>query len=114
MKRMFKNQNKVQKKKKITSKPQSVVEQLAGSLKTSVPYMDHTVAREYAARELAKKYLMSISITQFRRRFSHYIQNVRGGEAIVITHRKYPNDHFVIRPHRSKTDVCVFAELIRL
>lgn len=111
---MLKNQNKVQKKKKIVSKPQSVVEQLAGSLKNSIPYMDHAIARKYDAQALAKRLLLRISMTQFRQRFLHYVQRVRDGEALVITHRKYPHDYFVIRPHRSKTDASVFAELVRL
>lgn len=34
----------------------SVVERLSGSLKNSVPYVDHTIARGIAARELGKKY----------------------------------------------------------
>ncbi|MBI4064741.1 hypothetical protein HY409_00020 [Candidatus Gottesmanbacteria bacterium] len=43
-----------------------------------------------------------------------HIQRVRDGEPIVITHRKYPNDRFAIRPHRSKTDASVFAEVVHL
>lgn len=97
-----------------TTTSPSTVEQLAGSLKNSVPYVDHAVARKIAAQALGKQFLLSISITQFRQRFAHYVQRVRDGEVLVITHRKYPNDHFVIRPHRSKTDVSVFAELVRL
>lgn len=76
--------------------------------------MNQALAREYAARDLAKRLLLSISITQFRQRFAHYIQRVRDGEALIITHRKYPDDHFVIRPHRSKTDASIFAELAHL
>ena len=97
-----------------TTTSPSAVEQLAGSLKTSVPYVDHAIARKYAAQDLAKRLLVSVSVTQFCQRFAHYVQLVRDGEALIITHRKYPNDHFVIRPHRSKTDASVFAELVRL
>lgn len=114
MKRMPTNQNNTQKRKEITSKPKSVVEQLAGSLKNSVPYVDHAVARKIAAHALGEQFLLSISITRFRQHFSRYIQRVRDGETIVLTHKKYPYDHFVIRPHQSKTDASIFAELVRI
>ncbi|MEK7119604.1 MAG: hypothetical protein AAB457_03635 [Patescibacteria group bacterium] len=99
------------KKKKSTSGSQSVVEQLAGSLKNSVPYMDHSIAREYTARAFAKKYLLTISLTRFRQHFSHYIQRVKNGETITFIYKKYPHDYFVIRPCHSKIDASVFAEL---
>lgn len=44
------------KRKKTPPDPKSAVEQLAGSLKTSVPYTDYTVVRKIVARELAKRY----------------------------------------------------------
>jgi len=44
------------KRKKTIPDPQGVVEQLAGSLKTSVPYVDQAVVREKVTRERAKRY----------------------------------------------------------
>ncbi len=91
---------------------QNVVDQLAGSLKTAVPYIHQSIARKRAALALAMRYLPPVSITQFRQHFLHYIQRVRDGETIVLTHRKYPHDRFVIHPHKSKTDPSVIAELV--
>jgi 8-oxo-dGTP pyrophosphatase MutT (NUDIX family) len=37
-------------------KQMSIVEELAGSLNSSIPYVDHKIARAIAARELGKRY----------------------------------------------------------